>query len=269
MTKNYLSYKEKYEYINKINKFYKYDSTIINQFMDEKNKIFEDGNNKKQKLTNSEIKSLLILAKKTIKFLDDFSIDYWLDGGSLLGALRNGKMIKWDDDIDLAIIEDQYIKLNEIIKKLGIKEDKYYIFKKYDIKFCIIYSNEAINKNLKNWLVKVEHLTNNNNKVLFIDLLSYIKNNKNQYASNNKYFYENYIYNISDIYPLRRIKFENQYFKCVNNPIPYLNKGYWFWYHLGRITHTHFPNENIIDRRSYFKLNLNEKILEYLQKIFK
>jgi hypothetical protein len=65
MLHNYLSYDEKYKYLNEINKFYKYDSNIIKHYMKEKIKIFEDGvNNKKTKLTNNEIKSLFDLSKK-------------------------------------------------------------------------------------------------------------------------------------------------------------------------------------------------------------
>lgn len=44
------------------------------------------------------------LLKKTAKFLEDNKIDYYLDGGTLLGAKRDGDIIEWDDDADIVIL---------------------------------------------------------------------------------------------------------------------------------------------------------------------
>jgi hypothetical protein len=37
------------------------------------------------------------------KVFDEFGIEFWLDGGTLLGAVREGKIIEWDYDIDLSM----------------------------------------------------------------------------------------------------------------------------------------------------------------------
>ena len=115
-------------------------------------------------------------------FLD---IDYWLDGGTLLGACRDGKMIDIDDDIDLAIPYDSYIKLKEIIKTLKYDTfKKMYISKKYDIGFTIISrsKNSIIDDDLYKFHIKTHLL---NNVELFCDLILYTKIGDN-YVINNK-----------------------------------------------------------------------------------
>lgn len=53
--------------------------------------------------------------------LDDIcsenDIDYCLAGGTALGAIRNQCFLPWDDDIDLYITRDNWIKLRDLVSE--------------------------------------------------------------------------------------------------------------------------------------------------------
>lgn len=49
--------------------------------------------------------------KEVKEILDRFGVKYWLDSGTLLGAVRGGKIIEWDHDIDLGMMEDSWKKI--------------------------------------------------------------------------------------------------------------------------------------------------------------
>lgn len=61
-------------------------------------------------LRKLQLKMLEILETVT-SIADKHNIPYWLSGGTLLGAMRHGGFIPWDDDIDIELLLPDYKKL--------------------------------------------------------------------------------------------------------------------------------------------------------------
>ena len=129
-----------------------------------------------KKLSKKEMQTRML---KMVCYIDNIcrsnNIKYSLIGGTLIGAVREGGFLDWDDDIDIILNHDDYEKLLKILKKEknsnymilypGVDESYYYPFLK------LIDSNTILQE---------EKALDINNYGLFIDIFEYnnFPNNK-------------------------------------------------------------------------------------------
>lgn len=73
-----------------------------------------------------ELKRIQIqILDAVVKFCDENKIHYWIDCGSLLGAVRHKGYIPWDDDIDVGMLREDYDRFMQLFH---IQNDRY-VFK--------------------------------------------------------------------------------------------------------------------------------------------
>lgn len=63
------------------------------------------------------------------KVCQEHKINYWLGAGTLLGAVRHGGFIPWDDDIDIEMTRRDYLRLLDCLK-LEVSPD--YVLQTHD-----------------------------------------------------------------------------------------------------------------------------------------
>lgn len=69
---------------------------------------------------------ILDIVKDIDKLCQDNDIDYYILYGSALGAIRHKGFIPWDDDFDIGMTYDNYIRFLDICEK-QLDKNKYYI----------------------------------------------------------------------------------------------------------------------------------------------
>jgi len=203
----------------------------------------------------------LALLKTLVPFLEKNNIEYWIEFGTLLGAVRHKGFIPWDDDIDIAVRRKDYEKLKKILPEF-CKNDYSYsdgellrvFYKNTSAQVDIFpfdsgYSEELPPENeYKRITKKLDALF----KSLPIDCSNFrisslpeaIKRkfpeiNKNEVLNNkpaiDKGFlylafhclaWKRVLYKYDDMFPLKKIEFEGEIFKCPNNVEKHLH-DYW------------------------------------------
>ncbi len=69
-------------------------------------------------------KKLLLLLKEFHHFCVENNVQYSLDWGSLLGAIRHKGFIPWDDDLDIMVDRDNYEKIKRLIPTSSLMVDR-------------------------------------------------------------------------------------------------------------------------------------------------
>ena len=72
---------------------------------------------KEMDLSREQEARLVYLFEQTFNFLVSQDIKFFLAFGTLIGALRHGRRMPWDDDIDIVISADDIPKLTSNLKK--------------------------------------------------------------------------------------------------------------------------------------------------------
>ncbi len=77
---------------------------------------------------NREIAEKML--KDVTEVMEKHNIRYWIDFGTLLGIVREGRLLPWDDDMDFSMDEKDRQKMHEIVMP-EIKKRGYRIYTKY------------------------------------------------------------------------------------------------------------------------------------------
>lgn len=71
----------------------------------------------KIKLDDKYLEKSLRLLERATTFLEKYNIPYWLEGGTLLGIIRENRLLPWDNDLDIPIRSEDFDRLRRILPK--------------------------------------------------------------------------------------------------------------------------------------------------------
>ncbi len=160
--------------------------------------------------------SKLIRVQETLKtrlcifvdVLDRHGYTCFLDGGSLLGCIREGGIIPHDDDVDFGMLQ---VELDKLMQDQQVMEE----LKQHDL---------VIRRSFPCYKLKCISCSDS----VFIDIFGYdIVDGKLLYhrKRNRRHWINNWFHE-SEVYPLKRVQFEKCSVWIPRQAVPYLQRQY-------------------------------------------
>lgn len=209
---------------------------------------------KKKKIYSNQIrnrsKKELLTRKyeflKICKILDKLKINYFLQTGILLGAIRDKDLIPWDWDIEISVFSDEFDKYIDIVADEIVKND-----------FKII---KIIKKKKE---LKIDFIGKYPRNVTGYTIFAW-----NYSKIRDCYWRKNFIVSSKFLNKFSQLNFFGRRFNCPHNPKEYLTYAYGNWRKpLRTLNKEVYFTKNFLDKKRLIFNDLKKKIKKFLYEL--
>lgn len=236
----------------------------------------------------------------TVNVCNKYGLDYWVDWGNLLGAVRHKGFIPWDDDLDIGMIRKDYNVLLEVINdevqnnnlsndlKISINISEYKILPILQLLytagipgtilagidvFPYDFIGDVSNYNPQSYDDMQKSVFNKNREGTPMDLAltEYfdtfdvsLEMKQNVVPGIESLFFPSQfrIFETDKVFPLKTIEFENKLYKAPHNPDYYLTKVYGDYLEIPQLIYHHHIRFKSLRRREDGEEFYKEQILK-------
>jgi phosphorylcholine metabolism protein LicD len=223
-------------------------------------------------ISKSHKNLLLKTLTNTHNIFEKHDIFYVIEGGILLGAVRDKSIIPWDDDADLLVLlkdknkilnlKNEFIKLGHDIKQLD-RLLRIYCIKGKKYPFIDLFINDTIT-NIK---PKYNKFVKNNDLIRCTCTFKPSKfkciDNCCVYPKNVKWWWK-YNFKLNDLLPRKKYKLNEITLYGPNNPYPYI----FTWYGINALNTYMFTHNHKSNKKKQNKIILTKEEYKKLHKYF-